>query len=97
MYDQETYWGRWHLADFSSSSFFFVVQRSDPFYSAAALHFDSLFKRYGHPIIVLNLVKVLLFASFPFSTLFLNINLNPVYIFFFYKSKKKKCLENQCS
>lgn len=29
----------------------------DPFYSAAALHFDDLFKRYGAPIYVLNLVK----------------------------------------
>ncbi|ERF74320.1 hypothetical protein EPUS_02007 [Endocarpon pusillum Z07020] len=29
----------------------------DPFYSAAALHFDNLFGRYGAPIYVLNLVK----------------------------------------
>ncbi|KAL5349260.1 phosphatidylinositol-3,5-bisphosphate 5-phosphatase [Pseudogymnoascus australis] len=29
----------------------------DPFYSAAALHFDNLFQRYGAPIYVLNLVK----------------------------------------
>ena len=29
----------------------------DPFYSAAALHFDNLFKRYGAPVYVLNLVK----------------------------------------
>ncbi|KAI1610784.1 phosphatidylinositol-bisphosphatase [Exophiala viscosa] len=29
----------------------------DPFFSAAALHFDDLFKRYGTPIYVLNLVK----------------------------------------
>ncbi|KAK4941771.1 phosphatidylinositol-3,5-bisphosphate 5-phosphatase [Elasticomyces elasticus] len=29
----------------------------DPFFSAAALHFDNLFKRYGTPIYVLNLVK----------------------------------------
>lgn len=29
----------------------------DPFYSAAALHFDDLFDRYGAPIYVLNLVK----------------------------------------
>lgn len=32
----------------------------DPFYSAAALHFDDLFKRYGAPIYVLNLIKVCL-------------------------------------
>lgn len=30
----------------------------DPFYSAAALHFDDLFERYGAPIYVLNLIKV---------------------------------------
>ncbi|KAI9827261.1 MAG: phosphatidylinositol-3,5-bisphosphate 5-phosphatase [Thelocarpon impressellum] len=29
----------------------------DPFYGAAALHFDDLFERYGTPIYVLNLVK----------------------------------------
>ena len=29
----------------------------DPFFSAAALHFDDLFQRYGTPIYVLNLVK----------------------------------------
>ncbi|EPQ30030.1 uncharacterized protein PFL1_02703 [Pseudozyma flocculosa PF-1] len=29
----------------------------DPFYSAAALHFDDLFHRYGTPVIVLNLIK----------------------------------------
>ncbi|SNX83694.1 related to FIG4 - polyphosphoinositide phosphatase family member [Melanopsichium pennsylvanicum] len=29
----------------------------DPYYSAAALHFDELFHRYGTPIIVLNLIK----------------------------------------
>lgn len=29
----------------------------DPFYTAAARHFDDLFKRYGQPIMILNLVK----------------------------------------
>ncbi|KAF2667097.1 hypothetical protein BT63DRAFT_458061 [Microthyrium microscopicum] len=29
----------------------------DPFYAAAALHFDDLFKRYGAPVYVLNLIK----------------------------------------
>ncbi|KAH0565689.1 hypothetical protein GP486_000908 [Trichoglossum hirsutum] len=33
------------------------VNLVDPFYSAAALHFDNLFERYGAPIYVLNLVK----------------------------------------
>ena len=30
----------------------------DPFYTAAAMHFDDLFKRYGAPVYVLNLIKV---------------------------------------
>ncbi|KAI8147495.1 SacI homology domain-containing protein [Fennellomyces sp. T-0311] len=29
----------------------------DPFYTAAALHFENLFARYGAPIVVLNLIK----------------------------------------
>lgn len=29
----------------------------DPYYSSAALHFDDMLGRYGHPIIVLNLIK----------------------------------------
>lgn len=29
----------------------------DPFYTAAALHFDNLFERYGAPVYILNLVK----------------------------------------
>jgi len=36
------------------------VNLVDPFFSAAALHFDDLFQRYGAPLIVLNLVKVLI-------------------------------------
>lgn len=33
------------------------VSLVDPYYSAAALHFDELFHRYGTPVIVLNLIK----------------------------------------
>ncbi|KAJ3053320.1 phosphatidylinositol-3,5-bisphosphate 5-phosphatase, partial [Rhizoclosmatium hyalinum] len=29
----------------------------DPYFSATSLHFSDLFERYGHPIIVLNLIK----------------------------------------
>lgn len=35
-----------------------LVTVVDPFYSAAALHFDDLLSRYGAPITVLNLIKV---------------------------------------
>lgn len=34
------------------------MQRYDPTYQATKLHFDDLAKRYGNPIIVLNLIKV---------------------------------------
>lgn len=34
------------------------VTRVDPYFSAAGLHFDDLFRRYGGPITVLNLIKV---------------------------------------
>ena len=33
------------------------IQRCDPFFSAAGLHFDMLMMRYGAPIVLLNLVK----------------------------------------
>ena len=39
------------------------VNLIDPFYSAAALHFDNLFERYGSPIYVLNLIKVSVLMS----------------------------------
>ncbi|XP_078447269.1 phosphoinositide phosphatase family protein isoform X3 [Wolffia australiana] len=34
-----------------------IVQRYDPTYEATKLHFEDLVKRYGNPIIVLNLIK----------------------------------------
>lgn len=33
------------------------INLSDPFYQSSALHFNNLFKRYGQPIIILNLIK----------------------------------------
>lgn len=33
------------------------VQRCDPFYAATKLHFKDLYLRFGHPVVVLNLVK----------------------------------------
>ena len=34
------------------------MQRYDPTYEATKLHFEDLAKRYGQPIIILNLIKV---------------------------------------
>ncbi|KHN11008.1 Polyphosphoinositide phosphatase [Glycine soja] len=36
-----------------------ILQRYDPTYQATKLHFEDLAKRYGNPIIVLNLIKVI--------------------------------------
>lgn len=36
---------------------FDTVNVVDPFFSAAALHFENIFQRYGTPVIVLNLIK----------------------------------------
>lgn len=33
------------------------LQRDDPFYESMGLHFSSLLKRHGSPVIVLNLMK----------------------------------------
>lgn len=33
------------------------ISLADPYYGAASLHFDALFREYGAPVIVLNLVK----------------------------------------
>jgi hypothetical protein len=35
-----------------------LVSLVDPFYTAAAKHFDDLLGRYGAPLFVLNLIKV---------------------------------------
>ncbi|KAL2893539.1 Phosphoinositide phosphatase SAC1 [Bienertia sinuspersici] len=37
-----------------------ILQRYDPTYEATRLHFEDLVERYGNPIIVLNLIKVII-------------------------------------
>lgn len=49
-----SYWTSFDMLVSSSTS----VQRYDPTYEATKLHFEDLAKRYGNPIIVLNLIKV---------------------------------------
>ena len=46
-----------------------LVNLVDPFYGAAALHFDNLFERYGTQVYVLNLVKVGSILKFVLSNL----------------------------
>ena len=48
---------RRHCPPIASIDAELAVNLVDPFYGAAALHFENLFKRYGAPIFVLNLVK----------------------------------------
>lgn len=45
---------------FECSFVTFAVDRSDPFASAAAQHFNSILQRFGSPVIVFNLVKVII-------------------------------------
>lgn len=42
----------------STDTFFFSVSKKDQNYEATRLHFENLAKRYGNPIIILNLIKV---------------------------------------
>ncbi|XP_047260338.1 phosphatidylinositol-3-phosphatase SAC1-like [Capsicum annuum] len=35
-----------------------ILQRYDPTYEATRLHFEDLARRYGNPIIILNLIKL---------------------------------------
>jgi hypothetical protein len=34
-----------------------MISRSDPYYSTAAMHFNTLLSQYGSPIYIFNLVK----------------------------------------
>ncbi|KAF9511296.1 hypothetical protein BS47DRAFT_1395206 [Hydnum rufescens UP504] len=47
------------LSEFNVEPYRILIQVTvmDPFYSAAARHFDNLFERYGVPVIILNLIK----------------------------------------
>ena len=58
--------------------FLISVQRYDPTYEATRLHFEDLAKRYGNPIIVLNLIKVL----FHFYWHWLSVNNKIIYFLF---------------
>ncbi|RVW29025.1 Phosphoinositide phosphatase SAC1 [Vitis vinifera] len=44
-----------------------ILQRYDPTYEATKLHFEDLAKRYGNPIIVLNLIKSAFRLDSPFT------------------------------
>jgi hypothetical protein len=45
------------LINMHQTSIFLSVSVVDPFYTAAARHFNDLFQRYGAPITILNLIK----------------------------------------
>lgn len=44
------------------------MDQADPFAHVAALHFDQMLQRFGSPIIILNLVKVLCAHQIPWAT-----------------------------
>ncbi|XP_015902276.1 phosphoinositide phosphatase SAC2 isoform X2 [Ziziphus jujuba] len=62
-----------------------ILSRKDPNYEATRLHFENLFKRYGTPIIILNLIKrrekkpreTILHREFTNAISFINRNLTP--------------------
>lgn len=41
-----------------------AVSVVDPFFNAAAKHFNDLLERYGAPIVIVNLIKVGRFRSY---------------------------------
>lgn len=43
------------------------VSKKDQNYQATRLHFENLVKRYGNPIIILNLIKVVFYFSYQMS------------------------------
>ena len=43
---------------FSTDTCISLVSKKDQNYEATRLHFENLVKRYGNPIIILNLIKV---------------------------------------
>jgi len=45
-------------------TYFSTVSKRDQNYQATRLHFENLVKRYGNPIIILNLIKVIFFFLF---------------------------------
>jgi len=48
---------KWTRRSPDPSGRFFSVSVVDPFFTAAARHFDDLFSRYGAPMMILNLIK----------------------------------------
>lgn len=50
-----------------SNSIVLAVSKKDQNYEATRLHFENLAKRYGNPIIILNLIKVIAYTSFKVS------------------------------
>lgn len=51
-------YGKHFHENFADLFFSLIVSKRDPNYEATRLHFENLVKRYGNPIIVLNLIKV---------------------------------------
>ncbi|RVW77726.1 Phosphoinositide phosphatase SAC1 [Vitis vinifera] len=73
------------------------VQRYDPTYEATKLHFEDLAKRYGNPIIVLNLIKfvALIVVQEFFAFMLLSIVDGNLTVGAFLPGKFIKALENE--
>ena len=70
-----------YLSDFSFG--ISAVSRKDNNYEATRLHFENLVKRYGNPIIILNLIKVNSFLV-DYSLVILVSTKSPAYYSFYF-------------
>ena len=61
----------------------FPVSKKDQNYEATRLHFENLVKRYGNPIIILNLIKVNSFLV-DYSLVILVSTKSPAYYSFYF-------------
>jgi len=66
------------------------VSKKDQNYQATKLHFEDLVKRYGNPIIILNLIKVvfLLWRSLFYFSHFINCLISSISIFLVFYNRK---------
>lgn len=76
-----------HFCEFYERTCLFSVSKKDQNYEATRLHFENLVKRYGNPIIILNLIKVIIL-----SLCTINIFFSPSTLLIMIKLEYKKVI-----
>lgn len=61
-------------------TYFSPVSKKDQSYQATRYHFENLVKRYGNPIIILNLIKVVIFPLIYYMSSFKFLKIQFSYI-----------------